>query len=219
MSDENTKLVEFLNEKLPSLDLDSDTYLSYITGSLSTDEEELDEIIQLLQASSESYSEDDDTFQQLKKDILQLHTAFQQEMELKKEQDLQEKLEQMQLKQKQEFEASLLEKEQKQKELQKKREAEMDPAKKALIEQYAYDSSVKYDNDGNIIEEDTGAGEQVIGNKALAEKMNKERSQQLKGAAKASKKDEQAKSKQAKMDKMKQKEERRKRAQKGERKR
>jgi hypothetical protein len=100
---------------------------------------------------------------------------------------------------------------------------EMSAAKKALLEQYAYDTSEQYDNDGNLIDPSTnktgGDGNEELSNRAVAQKVNAEKTQSLRNSKGTSKKDEQKKTKNARLDKMKQKEERRNRATKGERRR
>ncbi len=119
---------------------------------------------------------------------------------------------------------------------------EMDSAKKALLDQYAYDTSEQFDKDGNVIDPSssssnkksgsgsgsgsgtgTGAssaeGDGDVSNRAVAQKAQMEKAQNLRKAQNTSKKDERIKTKNAKLDKMKQKEERRKRATKGERRR
>ena len=109
---------------------------------------------------------------------------------------------------------------------------EMSAAKKALLDQYAYDTSEQFDNDGNLIDPNAAANskgnkkggegeEEVLSNRAAAQKANEEKTQSLRKAQSGgtNKKTEQMKTKAAKLDKMKQKEERRKRAGKGERRR
>ncbi len=239
--EEDHHLVEYLNDKLPTLSLDPETYIPYITGCLNTiqigdedGEEEFAEIIALLQASSESHSDDEDVWKLLSEDILTKHAEYiktcqqQKELELleKKEQDAKRKEEEMIIIQ-QEAERRKLE--QLEKEARRKAD-ENDPAKRALLNAYAYDQSEKYDEKGNLIEDDdtkkdgsgggSGGGEEtVVSNKAYADKVNRENANALRAAKTTSKVAERQKTKEAKKDKMKQKEERRKRAQKGERKR
>ena len=112
----------------------------------------------------------------------------------------------------------------------------MSAEKKALLDQYAYDTSEQFDNDGNLIDPNCVATnskgskgnkkgiegeEEVLSNRAAAQKANTEKAQSLRNAQSTgtNKKIEQMKTKSAKLDKMKQKEERRKRASKGERRR
>jgi len=228
MTEENHQLRDYLIEILPTLSLDPETYLPYITGCLDTfqdDEEELDEIIGLLQASSESHSDDEEVWPKLKEDILKRHQECKDALkQLKKEKD-EERREIEAMKKKEDMEEAHKEKERKRiAELEKAKKNEMDPSKKALIEQYAYDMSEVYDNDGKlkVVEQNNaGKGEgEATTNKAIAEKVNKERTEQMRGGQNtSSKKDERAKTKQAKLDKVQQKEDRRKKSVKGERKR
>lgn len=223
----NLQLSDYLNEKLPYLSLDPETYIPYIIGCLETfqDDDELDEIIDLLQASSESHSDDEEIWPKLKQDILQKHHEYKEEEErLKKEED-EERREMEARKKKEELEEINRERERKRlADEEKAKKNELDPAKQALLQQYAYDISETYDNDGKVVDVVGGGakkeGDEVgANNREVAAKMNKERAQQIRGAHNTSKNDERAKTKQAKIDKMKKKEDRRNRAQKGERKR
>ena len=221
---ENKQLSDYLNEKLPGLSLDTETYIPYIIGCLEQfqDDEELDEIIDLLQASSETHSDDEEIWPKLKQDILALHRGHKEGLEQTKKQESEERKEMEARKKKEEMEEANRERERKRlADEEKARKNELDPAKKALLAQYAYDVSETYDNDGKIVDSGGKDGDEEGGssNRATAEKMNKERSQQLKGAHSVTKKDERAKTKQAKVDKIDKKEERRNRARKGERKR
>ena len=100
---------------------------------------------------------------------------------------------------------------------------EMSEAKKALLEQYAYDTSEQYDNDGNLIDPTEKSGESggdgELSNKAMAQKVHQEKMLSQRQQNTTTKNEERIKTKNAKMDKMKQKEERRKRSTKGERRR
>ena len=93
-------LSQFLNDTLPALSLDTETYIPYITGCLEnfqdndedTEEDDFDEIIQLLQASSESHSDDEQVWINLKHDILQRHRAsvnMEREKKMMDQRDLQ----------------------------------------------------------------------------------------------------------------------------------
>jgi hypothetical protein len=235
MTEENHQLCDYLNETLPTLSLDPETYLPYITGCLDTfqdEDDEFDEIIALLQASSESHSDDEQIWPKLKEEILRRYEEFNHEVEQQKKQNEDERRAIEAAKKKLDTEDAYREKERKRlAELEKTTKIDMDPAKKALIEQYAYDTSEIYDNDGKVVDQkasgkgkgkdkDKDAEEEPTSNKGLAEKINKEHSQQMRsGSQTTSKKDERMKTKQAKLDKVKQKEERRKKSTKGERKR
>jgi predicted patatin/cPLA2 family phospholipase len=90
MTEENHQLCDYLNETLPTLSLDPETYLPYITGCLDTfqdEDDEFDEIIALLQASSESHSDDEQIWPKLKEEILRRHEEFNHEVEQQKKQN------------------------------------------------------------------------------------------------------------------------------------
>jgi len=229
---ENHQLSEYLNEILPTLALDPETYIPYITGCLDIlqeDEEfeELDEIISLLQASSETHSDNEEIWPPLKQAILAKHLEYKAEANEKKQLELEQRKELEALKKKEDYEQAILERERKKlAEEEKALKNAMDPAKRALINQYAYDDSEMYDNDGKLVDAAAAAGagkgkeveEEDTSNRGLAQKMVKEQAQQLRGAGGPTKREEQQKTKSAKMDKVNKKEERRKRAVKGERK-
>jgi hypothetical protein len=228
--EQNQLLHDYLNKVLPDLSLDPETYIPYITGCLDSFQEneldeELDEIMSLLQASSESHSDDEQVWPELKREILSKYKDYKDALLRKNKESEEERRILEEKKRKEDLEEAQREKERRKlAEEENARRKEMDPTKKSLLEQYAYDSSEIYDDDGNLIEENVGKNKEeeeavTISNRAMAEKMNKERAQQIRGAHNTYKKEEREKTKQAKMDKMKQKEERRKRAQKGERKR
>lgn len=230
-AEQNQILHEYLNKVLPDLSLDPETYIPYITGCLDSFQEndlceELDEIMALLQASSESHSDDEQVWSDLKEGILSKYKEYKDEINRKHKEYEEERRILEERKKKEDLEEAQREKERRRlAEEENARRKEMDPTKKSLLEQYAYDSSEIYDDDGNLIEggagkdKEEGEGGVIMSNRAIAEKMNRERAQQIRGAHNTSKKEEREKTKQAKVDKMKQKEERRKRAQKGERKR
>mmetsp|Transcript_3370 Transcript_3370/g.4878 ORF Transcript_3370/g.4878 Transcript_3370/m.4878 type:complete len:83 (-) Transcript_3370:818-1066(-) len=74
MSDDHF-LSEFLESRLPELGLDFETYGPYVMGVVGSDGEDdqdegsLDDILELLKASSETRSDDDDAWDNLKKEI------------------------------------------------------------------------------------------------------------------------------------------------------
>ena len=222
--DEQHWLTEFLTEVLPTLSLDPETYCPYITGCVDTfeDEDELDEIIELCRASSETHSDNEDVWVQLKADILAKHEEFkvvlkkrqEQEMEKINQEEANKKLEELKEIQK------IEEKRKRDAEERELRRKQMDPSQRAFIEQYAYDQSEAYDNEGKLIEnKNDGGAEEVVTNRQVAEQMRQEKTQQMRTKSSTSKKEEQMKTKNVKIEKMKQKEERQKRAQKGERRR
>jgi len=95
---------------------------------------------------------------------------------------------------------------------------EMDEVKRALVQRYAYDESILFDEEGNEIhnlsDEDD---EKFISNRQIAQQLHIEKMQQLRTVHGVNKKEEREKTKLAKLEKNKQKEDRRLRAQKGER--
>lgn len=222
--DEQHWLSEFLTEILPTLSLDPETYCPYITGCIDTfeNEDELDEIIELCRASSETHSDNEEVWVQLKADILAKHEEFKLVLKKRQEQELEE-LNQEEAKKKLEELKEIQEIEEQRKRDAAERELrrkQMDPAQRAFIEQYAYDESEAYDNEGKLIENNASAdAEEAVSNRQVAEQMRQEKTQQMRTKSSTSKKEEQMKTKNAKIEKMKQKEERQKRAQKGERRR
>ena len=99
-----------------------------------------------------------------------------------------------------------------------KEATEMDEMKRALVEKYAYDESVLFDEQGNEITNHSDEEEEkFLSNRQIAQQQHLEKMQELRTANCTSKKDEREKTKLAKLEKNKQKEDRRLRAQKGER--
>ena len=66
--EQHPNLLPFLQQRLPELGLDEETYAPYVLGT-TEDEEELTEVVQLLQASSESHAEEEEIWESLRKDI------------------------------------------------------------------------------------------------------------------------------------------------------
>ncbi len=88
--DTNHLLQSYLDETLPTLGLDSDTYSPYVIacldngsvggdgqGEVEVDEEELNEIMELLRASSESHSDDGAVWDEMKSEVLRHHKDYQ----------------------------------------------------------------------------------------------------------------------------------------------
>lgn len=71
MSDEHY-LDSYLAEILPALGLDAETYAPYVTADNDDDDggDGLDDIIELLKASSETHSEDDDAWENFRKEVI-----------------------------------------------------------------------------------------------------------------------------------------------------
>ena len=86
MEEEQHYLEAFLAESLPKLGLDQETYGPYITG---TDEEDddLDDIIELLRASSESHSDDDESWTAFKLQIVKRRREYMLKEKEKKEEN------------------------------------------------------------------------------------------------------------------------------------
>ncbi len=107
-SGSNPLLLTYLNETLPKLGLDSETYAPYVMGCFENynnddnhhdddndyDEsldENVTEIIALLQASSETHSDDERVWEELKAEVLRKHLDFVKELKVKKNEELMEK--------------------------------------------------------------------------------------------------------------------------------
>lgn len=76
MAEEDHYLDSFLSEVLPALGLDAETYAPYVTGYANDngdddDGDSLDELIELLRASSESHGEDDAAWDNFRHQIIQ----------------------------------------------------------------------------------------------------------------------------------------------------
>jgi len=159
----------YLTSILPQIGLDAETYAPYITGILPDpehdndrpqnldDDEELEEelegIIQLLQASSESHCDDTQTWVDLKAAIKCKDAAYRSDLRLARERTNERRKEEIESNTRTELE--LARNSQEERRVVEAREAqerkEMDPAKRAILEQYAYVESELYDNDGNLI--------------------------------------------------------------------
>lgn len=79
MADEVHYLDEYLSKTLPQLGLDAETYGPYVTGFANEDEdtdEGMDDLIELLRASSESHGDDDASWQEFRGEILRRRKEF-----------------------------------------------------------------------------------------------------------------------------------------------
>ena len=79
MTEEDHYLDAYLSEILPALGLDVEAYAPYVTGYANDNDEDddgLDELIELLRASSESHGEDDDAWDSFKKEIVKRREEF-----------------------------------------------------------------------------------------------------------------------------------------------
>jgi hypothetical protein len=195
-------LSPFLEKRLPELGLDYETYGPYVMGGME-DEDEMEGVLELLQASSETHGDDLEAWKALKEEILKLqreqlqkeHEAFEEEQQRQHEKE-KERL-------KHDIELAL---HQPPPQAKKK---EVDSQTQALVDRFAYEQ------DGEETEEEV----QVVTNKAAAAQMHVEKVKELSHGHTQSKREAQQETKKAKAEKIQMKEERRKRAQKGERKR
>lgn len=207
-------LVEFLQRRLPELGLDEDTYGPYVLGSTTTaenndDGDELEDIMQLLQASTDQEGLEDAVWEELTRDIhakLKLDQDIKHRKEEAEREDkkaaLQAKLEQAKLEQEQA---------KTQENTRKSQTSSVDDAtKQAMLARFAYEQE---DDDMEDDEEDAGRN---INKLAAAQASAKEKGPVV---PVATKREEQQKTKDMKANKQQAKEERRKRAVKGERKR
>mmetsp|Transcript_12014 Transcript_12014/g.21855 ORF Transcript_12014/g.21855 Transcript_12014/m.21855 type:complete len:283 (+) Transcript_12014:148-996(+) len=213
-------LESFLSVQLPKLGLDYDTYGPYVVGVFNVgqstddaafDENELDQVLELLRASSDEESCSDEVWDQLKRDIIEKHEEYTREL-----QKVQEKQRQ---------EAHLREQERLRHDIEiarttqpvdKKHVTEMDEQqKRALVERFAY-----YEE---LPEEEESEADILVSNKHFAHEANATKTTKESRSAQktktTTKREEQAATKQQKLLKIKAKEERRKRATKSERRR
>jgi hypothetical protein len=220
--DEDHFLASFLEEKLPALGLDAETYGPYLLGLLpmeeaallddggrteGADDDEWHGVLELLQASSESHSDDMEAWQALKRDLLKRYQELLADARERKAEADARLLGAAKL-----VVASISDTKKEDKS-EKKSSAIDEEAKRVMIARYAYEG------DEDSEEEEGGDSGNVNANKQAAKQATIEGTKDVRKQNVQTKKDEQQKSKQAKQDKIKLKEERRKRATKGERKR
>jgi hypothetical protein len=222
-SNDASHLTAFLQERLVELGLDYETYGPYVLGiEVSSDndnendeeaQEEVDQVCQLLQASSESetYAEDDAVWTELGQQILK---------HIKLDNDDKQALKQMNIQlEKQQLQDQLaLAKQEKRPDPQETSSAASastskssmdDAAKKAMLQRFAYEQD----------DDDAGGDAGVaVTNKQVAEQANMAKTKELKSRKVSTKKEEQAKTKDDRLNKAQAKEDRKKRAVKGERK-
>jgi hypothetical protein len=208
-------LSSYLQDRLPALGLDYDTYGSYLVGLIDNDndndndenENHWKDILELLAASSESHADDANAWINLKEELLRRQVQYNSKVVVEKEQALQ--LKTMEEKERWGREIELA---QKQTLLEKPTKAPLTLAQQAILDKYAYDESEVYDKDGNLVQQPSDSSSSTLmSNKDVAV-------QEIRKSTVPSKKDAQKETKQAKLDKLKLKEDRRKRAVKGERK-
>ena len=209
--DDHHALTDFLNDRLPQLGLDAETYAPYLLPLLteeSQDEDEWTSVLELLQASSETHSDDEDAWQTLRRDIQaawSAHVAAMAEQEKAASAARAADLATQLAKERQEMEQA-------QQKIQTAAAASRttdDAAKRALVARYAFE------NDDADAQEEAAP----LTNKQVAAQTALEQAQALRGQSVQTKKEEQQKTAKAKLEKARLKEERRKKATKGERKR
>ena len=210
-------LAPFLRERLPALGLDYETYGAYVLpllladdGDDDNDDGEWDSVMELLQASSETHSDDDDAWVELRRDIEKAWSEHRQKVHeeevaeaLDQKLKLQEQIEQERLRVQ---DAALAKKQ------QVHQNKSDDAAKQALMARFGYEDP---DGDAGGDGEDDGP----VSNRDVARQMEAAKSQAMREHKGVTKRDEQKKTADAKKSKISLKEERRKRATKGERKR
>jgi hypothetical protein len=207
---EERYLESFLSVQLPKLGLDYDTYGPYVVGVFNDesstdalDENELDQVMELLRASSDDESHSSNVWDQFKRDIIAKHEEYTREL-----QKVQEKQRQ---------EAQLREQEQLRHDIEiakttqpvnKKHGTEMDEQKRALVERFAYEELPEEEEEES--EADILVSNKHVAHEANATKKTKE-SRSAQKTKTTTKREEQAATKQQKLLKIKAKEERRKR--------
>jgi hypothetical protein len=215
-------LTSFLEERLPALGLDAETYTPYLLPLLTEedkDEEEWEAVLELLQASSETHSDDTEAWQTLRVDC---QTAWRNhQLVVVAQQQAAADAREAQLQAEREQVAQDLARQQQEKAITTTKVGSGgttvvdEKAKQALVARYAYDMDEDATGGGtNKTDDDT-----PLTNKQIAAQAALEQARQLRGQAVTTKKDEQQKTAKAKQEKARLKEERRKRATKGERKR
>uniref|UniRef100_A0A7S2KZ20 Coiled-coil domain-containing protein 43 n=1 Tax=Leptocylindrus danicus TaxID=163516 RepID=A0A7S2KZ20_9STRA len=218
-------LTAFLQTFFSTHGLDYEAYGPYVTGTITTDlttreevDEQLNDLIELLQASSETHEDDDDAWNvEFRNGVLDLHSQKQQLILSAVENnndsnnggtavvDLVKMAEEIAI-----SETS------KQKSNNNSEEADL--AKKMLLERYAFEESDD-DEAGHVEGDGADEGGGPIDNRAVAKQMTLEKNQKLRNQFQESKKMSKEASARGKIEKSLAKEERRKRANKGERKR
>jgi hypothetical protein len=229
-------LFSFLQSALPSLGLDDEIYGPYLLGLFpqdesqmlaEIDEEELNNVLDLLQGSSQTHACEKEAFAALKAELLKKNETYWCEYRKKAEQLKKDAKQQEEEKKKQEIEESELVKraiEEKKRALRKDSEEEF--VKLRVIQQYAYDDSIQYDSNGDPIDTkhvNTGQGEEVTDtvnlNRVSSTNVAKEHQSIAKNSSEKSKKAAREETARQNTMRMQAKEERRKRAAKGERRR
>ena len=236
---DDNALASFVKERLEALGLDSDTYAPYVLPLLfepknddeeSKDDDEWDSVWELLQASSETHSDDEQAWIDLRRDIhvawedhLQHVRASEEAAHAQRAAALQASLEEERKQIQAELERAAAELEKQKGNGQNKSGDDGDEddakaaAKRALVARYAFENDDDEDNTNK--NNANGDEEAPLTNRQVAAQLAQEKAREMRGQAVQTKKEEQQKTAKAKMEKARLKEERRKRATKGERKR
>jgi hypothetical protein len=214
--DQHPQLFALLQERLSGLGLDQDTYGPYVLGVAdiggNIDADELGDVVQLLQASSESHGDDDSVWEQLTQDIVSkmtldadYRTQQQHQNVQQKKADLEEQLQQAKLEEQQQVPKETL--------ASNSGSGVDDAAKQAMLQRFAYEND---DADGQNNDNDDDAPKN---NRQVAAEANLEAAKEAKSKKVETKKEAQQKTKEQRLNKDKMKEERRKKTGKLERKR
>jgi hypothetical protein len=238
-----------LEERLPSLGLDVETYGPYVvsllpttgdslalndleeedttdaTNHLDSNAEEWESVLELLQASSESHSEDPSVWTALQTEIVD---TFRKQVRVERQfrraqyqQDEAQRLAHEQEERQLALQAAELEQERK---LAAAATANQtngdDEIKKALVSRFAYEQDDDEDENGTASAAAAASSlPPILNNRDMAKQVEAEKAQELRAHKTATKKEEQAKTKESKLHKEKLKEARQQRAVKGERRR
>jgi hypothetical protein len=208
-------LESFLSVQLPKLGLDYDTYGPYVVGVFNgesstdaLDENELDQVLELLRASSDEESCSDEVWDQLKRDIIEKHEEYTRELQKVQEKQRQEAHLREQERLRHDIEIAKMP-------VEKKKQEMDEQQKRALVERFAYYEELPEEEES---EADILVSNKHVPHEANATKTTKE-SRSAQKTKTTTKREEQAATKQQKLLKIKAKEERRKRATKSERRR
>mmetsp|Transcript_16238 Transcript_16238/g.33376 ORF Transcript_16238/g.33376 Transcript_16238/m.33376 type:complete len:242 (+) Transcript_16238:72-797(+) len=230
-------LHKLLEDKLPELGLDVDTYGPYVWGDddddaesdnddgAEDDDELKDVVVGVLQASSETHAEDDEVWLQLIEDIGKAKKLDSNLRREKREKHLQETKTKME----EELARAKLEEAVIDDSNDKKKSSQVDDeTKKILMQRYGYDEPAEDEdqgggyggNTGSNKKSGTGGGASTTAptNRDVAKATHAEKTKEMRNTGKSTKADERKKTKDQKASKAQLKEARRKRAQKGERK-
>ena len=225
-------LHQLLQERLPQLGLDAEMYGPYVWGDdedsdNDDDDKDVDELRELvvgvLQASSETHSEDDGVWEEL---IENIQSANKEDSRLRREKREKHLLETKTKMEEDLAKAKLEEQEQPHGNEEKKKSSQVDDEqKKILMQRYGYDEPAEDEGGSGFGGNSSGASKKqaaatagVVNNKDAAKAAYAEKSKEVRGAQKTTKAEERKKTKEQRANKAQLKEARRKKSQKGERK-